>query len=133
MPDVTRNARHYPVLLWLLAALALCVRAAVPSGWMPVADQGGIRIEICSGAGPMAMVLERDGSLHEERGPASPTPRDPCPFGTAPAMAADLPPVIALALPPLTEPQEHARAASFAALPFVRGLSPPATGPPYAT
>jgi len=130
LPDVTRNARHYPALLWLLAALALCVRAAVPSGWMPVADQGGIRIEICSGAGPMAMVLERDGSLHEERGPASPTPRDPCPFGTAPAMAADLPSVIAMAPPPLSEPQEHARAAAFAALPFSRSVKPPATGPP---
>lgn len=127
---MTPTTRRYPAVLWLLAVLALCVRAAVPSGWMPVADQGGIRIEICSGAGPMALVLERDGSLHEERAPATPAPRDPCPFGTAPAMAADLPPVILLAPPPLTEPQEHARAAAFAALPFVRGLKPPATGPP---
>lgn len=130
MPEVTRNARHYPACLWLLAAVALCVRAAVPSGWMPVIDQGGIRIEICSGSGPMAMVLERDGSLHEERGQPAPPPRDPCPFGTAPAMAADLPPVIALAPPLLIEPQEHARAAAFAALAFHRGVKPPATGPP---
>lgn len=127
---MTRNARHYPALLRLLAALALCVRAAVPSGWMPVADQGGIRIEICSGAGPMAMVLERDGSLHEEREPNAPPPRDPCPFGTAPAMAADLPQSAVLAPPPLTEPQEHARATAFAALPFTRSVKPPARGPP---
>ena len=124
------TARQFPGMLWLLAALALCIRAAVPAGWMPVADQGGIRIEICSGSGPMAMVLERDGSMHEEGAPQSPPLRDPCPFGTAPAMAADLPPAIALPAPPLTEPQEHARAAAFAALPFNRGLMPPATGPP---
>ncbi|MFM6933094.1 MAG: hypothetical protein ACKOUT_12720 [Novosphingobium sp.] len=127
---MTRSARHYPALLWLLAALAICVRAAVPSGWMPVADQGGIRIEICTGTGSTAMVLERDGSLHEQPAPQAPAPRDPCPFGTAPAMAADLPPVVILPAPPLLEPQEHARASAFAARPFVRGLSPPATGPP---
>jgi hypothetical protein len=129
---VTRSARQFPAVLWLFALLALCVRGAVPAGWMPVADKGGIRIEICSGSGPMAMVLGRDGSLHRENAPQAPAPRDPCPFGTAPAMAADLPPVIALPAPPLTEPQDHARASAFAALPFIRGFSPPATGPPYA-
>lgn len=129
---MTRTARQFPAMLWLLAALALCVRAAVPSGWMPVADSSGIRIEICSGSAPVAMVLERDGSLHKAGAPKAPAPapRDPCPFGTAPAMAADIPPAIALAPPPLTEPQAHARAAAFAALPFIRGLQPPATGPP---
>ena len=46
------------------------------------------------------------------------------------AVPADLPPAVVLAPPPLTEPQEHARATAFAALPFLRGLQPPATGPP---
>lgn len=127
---MTRTARHYSALLWLLAVLAICVRAAVPSGWMPVVDQGGIRIEICSGSGPMAIVIERDGSLQDERAPHAPAPRDPCPSGTAPAMAADLPKSIEFAPPPLTEPQDHARAAAFAALAFARSVKPPATGPP---
>jgi hypothetical protein len=123
--------RQIPVVLRLLAVLALLVRAAVPSGWMPVAEAGGIRIAICSGAGPMEMVLTKDGTLHRDAPPPAPqVPRDPCPYGLASAMVADIPPLVLLSPPPLVEPQEHARATAFAEQPFARGLRPPARAPP---
>ncbi|MFM5930903.1 MAG: hypothetical protein ACKOPQ_08350 [Novosphingobium sp.] len=107
------------------------MRAMVPSGWMPVADGEGIRIAICSGSGPMEMVLDRDGGLHRDSGPAAPAaPRDPCPFGLASALAADVPAPVAVPAAPIALPDEHARAVSFAARPFARGLMPPARGPP---
>ncbi|MFM5908375.1 MAG: hypothetical protein ACKOPO_12455 [Novosphingobium sp.] len=128
---MTGNLRQFPAILRFLAVAALIVRAMVPSGWMPVADADGIRIAICSGSGPMEMVIDRNGGLHEGSPPADrAAPRDPCPFGLASAMAADVPAPMALPAPPIALPEEHARAVSFAARPFARAVKPPARGPP---
>ncbi|PLK27305.1 hypothetical protein C0V78_10720 [Novosphingobium sp. TH158] len=115
----------------LLAVIALLIRAAVPSGWMPVAQDGGIHIAICSGSGPMEMVLSKDGTLQREGAPQVPqAPRDPCPYGVAPAMAFDVPAPVLLPPPPLVQPEAHARAQAFAARSFPRSLRPPSRGPP---
>jgi hypothetical protein len=123
--------RQIPAYLRLLAILALLIRAAVPSGWMPVADAGGIRIAICSGSGPMDMVVGQDGTLHRDA-PVQDrqAPRDVCPFGLVSGIAADVPPSVFLAPSPLQQPEQHARTLAFTEKLFPRALRPPPTGPP---
>ncbi len=126
---MNRPLRQFPATLKLLAVLVLLVRAFVPSGWMPVADANGIRIAICSGSGPMELVLSKDGTLKKDTGQQK-APRDPCPWGLGSAISADLPVPAALPDPPQALPDEFVRAIAFAARPFPRGLRPPARAPP---
>lgn len=129
-PAVTRLRQSRRLtFVWLLLVAALMVRAAVPAGWMPSVDRGGVRIVLCTGYGPVTVVLDAAGHVHKDE-PQHKAPHDPCPFGLAAAKALDLPPEIGLALPPaaiaaLTGP-------ALAAARFVawRSLRPPARGPP---
>lgn len=108
------------VLLLLLATLAL--RLALPAGTMPVADQHGLRAQLCSGAGTTWVALD----------PAAPgpeQPRDPCPYGLALGAALDLP--APLLVPPPPADSAEARPAAATALALARRtLRPPARGPP---
>lgn len=117
-------------LVWLLFAMALAMRAAVPAGWMPQVHDGAVQIAICTGDGQQQMlVLEADGTLHKEQ-PQPVQPRDPCPFGMAAGHALDLPPPVTL---PVLLPLPAARAAHAlvtARLVASRTLRPPARGPP---
>lgn len=108
----------------VLLALAVLARALVPSGWMPVAHAGELKVMLCSGSGPVAVTLE----LGKNAAPQA--PRDPCPFAVAASDAADTPPPLDLAAlprwgdaPAFTQP--HA-----ARLVAWRAARPPARGPP---
>ncbi len=124
--DKTRKA---PALIWLLLVAALMTRALLPSGWMPTVDAGGVRIAICSGAGPEFLILERDGHLRKQT-PSPESPHDPCPFGLAIAPLLDAGPNNLELFPQITaETPDH--------LPMLvkvniirRSLRPPSRAPP---
>jgi hypothetical protein len=127
---VTRTPPSRLCTLWLFAALVLLLRAAVPAGWMPQADSGGIRIALCSGSGPVELTLAADGTFHRGA-PALPGAHDPCPFGLASVQPFDLTAAVAIAPPdyaadradPLPVPDALAPRAD-------RALRPPTRGPP---
>ena len=112
-----------------LLALALLVRALVPTGWMPVATADGFGIVLCAGQAPVphAMAGMHHGSGKQD-GPA--VPDHPCAFAGL-GLAADTAP------PPLVLPMRPVAVVA-AAVPVLvvavgQGLAappPPATGPP---
>lgn len=114
-------------MFWLVLAAALVVRALLPAGWMPVVGAGGIRIELCTGAGPVQAVLAPDGTIHPG---GQPPPRDPCPIALGGAAPFDLPVQAVLPVPPAMF-AEHASVLPVATrLAAWRSLLPPARGPP---
>ena len=115
-------------ILWLLIAALLGVKALVPAGWMPEARGDGIRIALCTGAGPAVALLDSNGRIHKD-GSGDNSRRDICPFGTL-AAAADLPGLPALALPPAPEAQPHTPLWADTAIPLPFSPRPPARGPP---
>ena len=114
---------------WLLFAAAVVARAAMPAGWMPSVDQGGVRVLLCTGYGPVSVLLDADGQLQEEE-PQQETRHDPCPFGVATAKAFDLPQALALDLPASAFSVLSGPALAAARLAAWRSLRPPARGPP---
>ncbi len=115
-------------IVWLVLAAALLVRAAIPMGWMPVVQAGGIRIALCTSAGPAFATLGSDGRLHRDTLPEA--PRDPCPFGLALAQAADLPSPLTLSPAPLMPALLASPTPVAAAYIQQRLTRPPARGPP---
>lgn len=119
--------------LWLLA-LVLALRSLVPTGWMPTAGDDGIRVLLCTGSGPVALVLHpggdhRDGD-HRDGDGAPGEIRDPCPFAVALGKAAPPPPPDAEIAPAVAHAQAHvAMLATIGAI-VRRSLRPPARGPP---
>ena len=117
------------VLFWL-ALLALAGgRAFLPSGWMPVAGETGVRIALCTGSGPVVAWIDDKGRVHKDS-PDDQSPKDHCPFGVL-AHGAALPSLPALAaVPPNTNllpvplPQVRPMARAYAPRPPTRG--PPA-------
>lgn len=111
-----------------LLALALFVRALVPTGWMPVATANGVRMELCAGQAMPTQAMAGMKHGHDQGKQA--LPDHPCAFAGL-GLAADIAPplvVVALALmpPPMLAPRGLAVAVG-------RGLAappPPATGPP---
>ena len=71
-----------------LLALALIVRALVPTGWMPVATAHGVTLELCAGQSMSPTVAMRHG--HHDGGKAA-MPDHPCAFAGL-GMAADTAP-----------------------------------------
>lgn len=114
--------RLNPVFVLLLLVATLGLRLAIPAGYMPVADEHGIRVQICSGAGTTWVELDPDTSGQDQ-------PRDPCPYGMAMGAALDVPqlPVLADA-PAYAEPVWPGLIP--ARLVAARSLRPPARGPP---
>ena len=122
------DRRRHPALFWLLAAALLAVKALVPSGWMPVASEGGIRIALCTGAGTTMARLDPQGRLHRDGAPESPV-REACPYATAAT------PFVLASPPTLAEPVvlpaiPDAPALVAALIAARRALRPPARGPP---
>lgn len=114
------------LFLWLALAALVGGRAIVPTGWMPVADEAGIRIALCGGNGSGAVVVDREGSLHQDHGD-TPEPRETCPYGVlAQAFGPPLPPAITAppvqaALPPVQLPPSPVMASAHAPRPPTRG------------
>jgi hypothetical protein len=111
------------VTILLLLAATLVLRLAIPSGFMPVADQAGIRVEICTGAGKTFVEIEPGADRQE-------TPRDPCPYGVAAGSALDLPRLPALADARFAVGASTLPGLAPARLAARRALRPPARGPP---
>lgn len=126
--------------LWLLIAAAILLRSAVPTGWMPVAGESGLRIVLCSGSGPVEPVAAKAShdthSAHHDMGGMDHSgdhgsaPHDPCPFGLALAKAFDLPPALAVVVLPEQAAALDGPARVTARLVAIRSLRPPARGPP---
>lgn len=114
--------RLNPVLVLLLLVATLGLRLAIPAGYMPVADEHGIRVQICSGAGTAWVELDPGTSGQDQ-------PRDPCPYGLAMGAALDVP-----QLPVLAEAAAFAEPVWPGLIPArlvaARSLRPPARGPP---
>lgn len=110
------------VALWAVA-LVFAVKILVAPGLMPVVDKGGLRITLCTGAGPVEALLDVDGGSgqHDQKSAA-----DACPFAVlgGDTVAADG--VIAFAAAPLPF-------VTPAALPPLPARAPPAAPPPPAT
>ena len=123
--------RRLPLcVFWLVLAAALLMRALLPAGLMPVAGAGGIRIELCTGAGPVQALLAPDGTIHPDSNSGGEKPRDPCPFALGGAAPFDLPVHAALPIPPATFAPQALAALVAAQLVVWRSLRPPARGPP---
>lgn len=114
--------RLNPVLVLLLLVATLGLRLAIPAGYMPVADEHGIRVQICTGAGTTWVELDPGNSGQDQ-------PRDPCPYGLAMGAALDVP-----QLPVLADAPAYAESVWPGLVPArlvaARSLRPPARGPP---
>lgn len=125
-----QTAAHRRWLLLLVAA-ALCVRALVPAGWMPVAGPQGVELALCDGSGPampaaMAMTHGHRGAPMQHHHGA---PDHQCAFAAAAAtFAAEWP----AGSPPLPLPHRQPLPVR-SPVAVARGLAappPPPTGPP---
>ena len=114
--------------MWLLIAALFCAKALVPAGWMPVADAGGVRIELCTAQGAITATLDAQGRLHKSGNTSEPT-RDACPFGVL-AVAADIPtgPALLQVLAPFA--LRMAPLPMLAIAPLPQGVRPPGQAPP---
>jgi hypothetical protein len=118
---------RHPLILPLLALL-LAMRALVPSGWMPVADAGGVHITLCTGQGMVDAVLGPDGKL-KKSGAGDQAHHDPCPYGTL-GHAADLPALPQLAAAPVPQPEIRAALPVEQIVGILHAPRPPTRGPP---
>jgi len=119
--------RRHPLLLPLIALL-LATRALVPTGWMPVADEGGVHITLCTGQGMVDAVLGPDGKL-QKGDTGGQTHHDPCPYGTL-GHAADTPSLPQLAAAPAPQPEIRAALPVAQIVASLHAPRPPTRGPP---
>lgn len=61
-----RLVLNNPALAGFVLALALVMKLLMPAGFMPTVDNGHIVISICSGTGPMKVVMTIPGMEHGE-------------------------------------------------------------------
>jgi hypothetical protein len=114
----------------MLVVLALAVRIAVPSGWMPSADRA-FALTVCTGFDTQTIWLDKQGGLHKQdpsKGKA--VDHAPCAFASAVIGIAPLPDSVSILafsgqkyVPPFGSQQ----------LFIGHGLAappPPSTGPP---
>jgi len=79
----------------------MMMKVLVPAGFMPTLDHGEIVISICSGTGPMTMVMAMPGMEHGKKGDSQHGKTEqPCAFSglSAPSLAAADPILLALAI-----------------------------------
>ena len=120
---VTRRA---PILLYVLLAAALFMRAFVPQGYMPErSGDGAIAVAMCASGGVHLIPLKDEGSAPADRAKRA---GEPCAFaGLGHAVP---PPAVAEPAPPIAStlaPFAGFAAAGPAGAPRLR---PPARGPP---
>lgn len=128
-------ASHRDMTAWWLAAVLL-IKLLVPAGYMPMADQGSLRIELCTGYGPerpVAMPAHHGGMQHgaapHDGGQHGKT-QPPCDFSVlgAPGLAGNDMPM--LAEPSRFDTQPPVALPARFALSFPAYLRPPSRGPP---
>lgn len=83
-------------------ALALLIKIIMPAGFMPTASNGQIVVSICSGTGPMTMVMTIPGLEHgkTDDGGHKGKAEQPCAFSglSAPSLAGADPILLAAAI-----------------------------------
>lgn len=122
--------RSYRPILWLALVAAVLLRAALPSGWMPVAQDDGIRVLLCSGSGPVEIVVPVKRAAEPSNGDHGAVPNEPCPYGLALAKVMDMPAAAPeVAMPHAGKALDGERLAA-ARLAILHNLRPPARGPP---
>lgn len=99
------NLRHFfrdrPALAALLLAAALCLKALIPTGYMPAAPDTGLIVALCSGTMPagstVTIAIPMKGS-HQDNGTS--TADHPCAFAPLAAgmSATDFAPLLLAAL-----------------------------------
>lgn len=109
-----------------LLALALIVRALVPTGWMPIATDDGVRLVLCPGQGHAVAGMHHGGG----HGHDAPMPDHPCAFAGLGLAADTAPAPLILPLPPLAEPPAPSEVFAVAIGQGLAAPPPPATGPP---
>ncbi|AOR77166.1 hypothetical protein QUC32_23545 [Novosphingobium resinovorum] len=115
MGTIRHFFRHRPALAALLLAAALCLKALVPTGYMPTASETGTVVMLCSGT-TMTVEIPVKGA-HPDNGAT--TADHPCAFAplSAALTGADFAPLVLAAL-----------AFVFVAAILRRDLALPATG-----
>lgn len=64
-----------------MLALALVIKVLVPSGFMPVAADGHLRVSLCSAGASMTMIMAESGTKHHRKdGQTGDTQGSPCAF-----------------------------------------------------
>ncbi len=138
MLGVIRQSDHARGLLAALALLVLAIQLIAPSGFMPVRTEKGVVVMLCSGSGPVKVVVERDsapqGRMKRHHQPADEGMVQHCAFAGAnaaptvpPLVLADVPlPAWQLAFGPIAFALRTGIIARLAAPP------PPSSGPPAA-
>jgi hypothetical protein len=133
MMGAIRQSERARGLLAALALLVLVIQLIAPSGFMPVRTERGVVVTLCTGTGPVNVVVPRGtapdkGGHRPDDGMAG---QQHCPFAASvqplvpPLMAADLPlPAWQLAFGPIAFALKTGLIARLAAPP------PPSSGPP---
>lgn len=132
MQPLRRLVASHRLVAGAILALALAMKLVMPTGFMPTVADGRIVVRMCSGTGPMTMVMtipgleqgKHDGEGHPDRH------EPPCAFSglSAPSLAAADPILLALAILFVLSMGVRALAApTTAAPPYLR---PPLRGPP---
>lgn len=120
-------------LLAALALLVLAIQILVPSGFMPVRTDRGVIVTLCTGQGPVNVVVSSDRVPGRKQSPGHDgiPMQQHCPFAVAahptlpPLILADLPlPAWQLAFGPIAFALKAGVIARLAAPP------PPSSGPP---
>ncbi len=130
-----------PHAIRFLIVAALLVRAAVPTGWMPVAAQDGLRLMLCNGDGPVEIAMDTGADEHahhghhgsgpDEKQGGDHTGKEACPFGLALGKSADIAPPLVTGLPLDSTAPSIGPMPAAARLTAWRSLRPPARGPPH--
>ena len=101
MHRLRRLALNNRALAATLFALAMAMKVLIPAGFMPIIEDGRIVISLCSGTGPMKMMMAMPGPDHgksdeNQHGKVE----QPCAFAglTAPSLAAADPILLVLAI-----------------------------------
>lgn len=93
--------RDRPALAALLLAAALCLKALIPTGYMPAAPDTGLIVALCSGSMPagstMTITIPKKGSAQDH---GATTADHPCAFAPLAAgmTGADFAPLVLAAL-----------------------------------
>lgn len=94
------NSSAARIFLARLMLVCLCLRALVPTGYMPdvgALQIGEFRIVICSATGTKTIAVDKDGLPHTDRDASHHD--QPCAFSTLAHSGVDLPELLALAAP----------------------------------
>ena len=134
MMGAIRLSETWRSLLAALALLVLAIQLIAPWGFMPVRTERGVIVTLCTGAGAINVLVDRDrapGKTHsQDEGPPA---QQHCAFAASvqpavpPLILADLPlPAWQIAFGPITFALKTGLIARLAAPP------PPSSGPPAA-